>query len=114
MDGVIIVVMQRLHTDDLAGHLIEQGGWTVLEIPAFAETNIIYELGNGKTHTFKAGELLHPARLGQKELDERRTSMGTAPFYAQYQQNPIPPSGNLFDWKWFKTYEIAQSLLKYL
>jgi hypothetical protein len=24
----IIVVMQRLHLDDLVGHLIEQGGWT--------------------------------------------------------------------------------------
>jgi hypothetical protein len=65
--GVIIVVMQRLHVDDLAGHLIEQGGWTVLKIPAIAETDTIYQLGNGKTHTYKAGELLHPERLGQKE-----------------------------------------------
>ena len=66
--GVIIVVMQRLHADDLAGHLIDQGGWTVLKIPAFAETDEVYELGDGKTYTFKTGELLHPARLGQKEL----------------------------------------------
>ena len=93
MDGVIIVVMQRLHVDDLAGHLIEQGGWTVLKIPAIAETDTTYQLGNGKTYTYKAGELLHPARLGQKELDELRSSMGTAAFYAQYQQQPVPPSG---------------------
>ncbi len=86
--GVIIIVMQRLHVDDLAGHLIEQGGWTVLKIPAFAETDAVYELGDGKTYTFKTGELLHPARLGQKQLDERRASMGTAAFYAQYQQAP--------------------------
>jgi predicted phage terminase large subunit-like protein len=105
MEGVIIVVMQRLHVDDLAGHLIGQGGWTVLQIPARAETDTVYHLGNGKTYTYKAGELLHPARLGQKELDELRNNMGTAAFYAQYQQQPIPPSGNLFDWKWFKTYE---------
>jgi predicted phage terminase large subunit-like protein len=100
--GVIIVVMQRLHVDDLAGHLIEQGGWTVLKIPAIAETDAVYQLGNGKTHTYKAGELLHPERLGQKELDERRNSMGTAAFYAQYQQAPIPPAGNIFKWEWFK------------
>ena len=100
--GVIIVVMQRLHVDDLAGHLIEQGGWTVLKIPAIAETDTVYQLGNGKTHTYKAGELLHPARLGQKELDELRNNMGTAAFYAQYQQAPIPPAGNIFKWEWFK------------
>jgi hypothetical protein len=29
----IIVVMQRLHVDDLVGHLIEQGGWTHLNSP---------------------------------------------------------------------------------
>jgi predicted phage terminase large subunit-like protein len=100
--GVIIVVMQRLHVDDLAGHLIEQGGWTVLKIPAFAETETVYQLGNGKTHTYKAGELLHPERLGQKELDELRDTMGTAAFYAQYQQAPIPAAGNIFKWEWFK------------
>jgi predicted phage terminase large subunit-like protein len=100
--GVVIVVMQRHHVDDLAGHLIEQGGWTVLKIPAFAETDTVYQLSNGKTYTYRAGEFLHPARLGQKELDERRNSMGTAAFYAQYQQAPIPPAGNIFKWEWFK------------
>jgi predicted phage terminase large subunit-like protein len=100
--GVVIVVMQRLHVDDLAGHLIEQGGWTVLKIPAFAETDSVYQLSNEKTYTYRAGEFLHPARLGQKEHDERRNSMGTAAFYAQYQQAPIPPAGNIFKWEWFK------------
>ena len=26
----IVVVMQRLHVDDLVGHLVEQGGWNPL------------------------------------------------------------------------------------
>jgi len=102
--GVIILVMQRLHVDDLAGHLIEQGGWTVLKLPARAEVDVAYEIDDGKAYTLKAGELLHPARLGQQELDERRRSMGTAAFYAQYMQEPIPPAGNVFNWAWFKTY----------
>jgi predicted phage terminase large subunit-like protein len=103
--GVVIVVMQRLHVDDLAGHLIEQGGWTILRMPARAEVDIDYEIDYGKIHTFKAGELLHPARLGQKELDERRRTMGTAAFYAQYMQDPVPPAGNLFNWAWFRPYD---------
>ena len=32
VDDAIIVVMQRLHVDDLVGHLLEQGGWTELKV----------------------------------------------------------------------------------
>ena len=35
--GRIALVMTRWHTDDLAGRLIEQGGWRVLRLPALAE-----------------------------------------------------------------------------
>ena len=97
--------MQRLHVDDLAGHLIGKGGWTCLELPARAEADTVYELDDHTTYTFKAGQLLHPARLGEKELEERRHSLGTAAFYAQYMQAPIPPAGGIFKWPWFKRYD---------
>ena len=35
--GAIVLVMQRLHIDDLAGYLMEQGGWEVLSLPAIAD-----------------------------------------------------------------------------
>jgi hypothetical protein len=35
-NGPIVVVMQRLHENDLAGHLLEQGGWEHLDLPAIA------------------------------------------------------------------------------
>jgi hypothetical protein len=41
-EGSIIVVMQRLHPDDLVGHLLEEGGWTHLNLPAIAETECKY------------------------------------------------------------------------
>ena len=37
VNGAIVLVMQRLHIDDLAGYLMEQGGWEVLSLPAIAE-----------------------------------------------------------------------------
>ena len=37
VNGVIIVVMQRLHIDDLTGHLLKQDGWDLLSLPAIAE-----------------------------------------------------------------------------
>src|SRR5215470_4721000 len=45
--GAIVAVMQRLHEDDLAGHLIRQGGWDHLDIPAIAVEDEIIELGHG-------------------------------------------------------------------
>ncbi len=41
----IIVVMQRLHVDDLVGHLLEQGCWTLLKLPAIAQSNETTLLG---------------------------------------------------------------------
>ena len=40
-EGSIIVVMQRLHPDDLVGHLLEQGGWRHLNLPAIAEEETV-------------------------------------------------------------------------
>lgn len=34
--GRIVAVMQRLHEDDLAGHLLQAGGWHHLDLPAIA------------------------------------------------------------------------------
>ena len=35
--GSIVIVMQRLHEDDLVGHVMKQGGWEVVSFPAIAE-----------------------------------------------------------------------------
>lgn len=47
-DGVIILVMQRLHIDDLTAHLLKQDGWEVLSLPAIANSDKTYTLSNGK------------------------------------------------------------------
>ncbi|MEI2679132.1 MAG: hypothetical protein V9G29_15515 [Burkholderiaceae bacterium] len=35
--GAIVIIMQRLHQDDLVGHVLEQGGWDTLVLPAIAD-----------------------------------------------------------------------------
>jgi predicted phage terminase large subunit-like protein len=101
-EGRIILVQQRLHVADLPGQLIEQGNWDILRIPAIADQDLIFEIGNGKTYLFKQGELMHPARLGHAELKERQLALGSHGFSAQYLQDPIPPGGGLFKWEWFE------------
>src|SRR5439155_11418466 len=43
-NGRIIVIMQRLHEDDLVGHLLEKGDWRVLRFPAIADANETYTI----------------------------------------------------------------------
>src|SRR5207253_9693502 len=35
--GCIIIIMQRLHQNDLVGHVLEQEPWNILSLPAIAE-----------------------------------------------------------------------------
>jgi predicted phage terminase large subunit-like protein len=108
----IIVVMQRLHLDDLVGHLIEQGGWTHLNLPAIAEVDELIPLGGGRVHHRRKGEVLHPEREPLAVLDEFKRTMGSLAFAAQYQQQPVPIEGNLVKWSWFRFYDEQPDLLQ--
>jgi predicted phage terminase large subunit-like protein len=105
MTGSIIVVMQRLHPDDLVGHLLEQQGWRHLNLPAIAEQETIIRLSATRNIIRQVGDLLHPEREPRTALDEMKTTMGSMEFSAQYQQAPVPIGGNLIKWSWFRFYE---------
>ena len=104
-EGSIIVVMQRLHPDDLVGHLLEQEGWAHLNLPAVAEEDTTIRLGANRSHSRRVGDLLHPQRESQVALDELKAEMGSMEFAAQYQQTPVPIGGNLIKWSWFKFHD---------
>src|SRR5207249_5768719 len=46
----IVVVMQRVHEDDLVGYLLEQGGFEVLNLPAVAQRTETFALGGGRIY----------------------------------------------------------------
>ncbi|MEL6666936.1 MAG: terminase, partial [Pseudomonadota bacterium] len=48
--GVILVVMQRLHEDDLAGEVIDTGTFEHLNLPSIAIEDQTVSLGRGRTH----------------------------------------------------------------
>ncbi len=104
--GRRVVIMQRVHQNDLVGHLLEQGGWVHLCLPM--------EFGLGPTvHDMKVvsppssihtrdprtreGELLWPERIGDAELTRLKTNMGTYAYAGQMNQNPTPRKGAMFD-----------------
>jgi predicted phage terminase large subunit-like protein len=101
----IVLVMQRVHQDDLAGYLQEQGGFEVLNLPAIAQRNETYFLGDGRTYDRQKGELLHPEHEPVHVLTELKREMGPIAFSAQYQQSPIPPGGTIIKRKWLTPYD---------
>jgi hypothetical protein len=103
--GAIVAVMQRLHEDDLAGHLLRQSGWDHLDLPAIALDDAIIELGHGKTHVRRSGDVLHPARESREALAAIKAEVGSLLFSAQYQQRPVPLEGNLIRRSWFRAYD---------
>jgi predicted phage terminase large subunit-like protein len=106
-EGAIIIIMQRLHADDLVAHLQETESWDVLSLPAIAETDACYDLVTPYGRRIierRAGEVLHPALLSAAALDSLRHSMTEYNFAAQYQQDPQPPSGLIVRRKWLEFY----------
>src|SRR5438132_4963947 len=105
--GAIVIIMQRLHEDDLVGHVLGQEEWEVLSFPAIAEADEQHEIETiwGPRHfTRRRGEALHPAREPLATLDRIRRTIGEYNFAGQYQQTPAPLGGGLVRAEWFKCY----------
>jgi predicted phage terminase large subunit-like protein len=105
--GVIIVVMQRVHLQDLTGYLTENSDeWTVLCLPAIAEVDEQIPIGPGKFYHRLAGEALHPAHEPLTTLENLRRELGSEIFAAQYQQSPVPPGGAMIRRQWLRYYDV--------
>jgi predicted phage terminase large subunit-like protein len=103
--GAIIVVMQRLHEDDLAGKLLRTGEWAHLNLPAIADEDQEVPIGPGVTYLRKQDEVLHPARESLAIYERLKREMGSIAFSAQYQQRPVPLEGNLVKREWLNYYQ---------
>jgi predicted phage terminase large subunit-like protein len=110
-EGRIVLVMQRLHEDDLVGHLLDSFGPNdvrVISFPSVAQEDesftITSPLEGTRTYTRKRGDLLHPEREGHAELNRLREQMGPYNFSAQYLQSPTPLDGGMIKEPWFRRY----------
>jgi hypothetical protein len=107
-EGAIVIVMQRLHEEDLVAHVTgNDEDWEVISLPAIATEASTHRLSDDPTDVYHraAGEVLHAAREPQEILENLRRSMGSLIFSAQYQQAPVPPEGNIVKREWLRRYE---------
>jgi predicted phage terminase large subunit-like protein len=107
--GVIVVVMQRLHEDDLTGHLLEKGGWEHLCLPAIAEEKQFIQIGSFEKER-ESGELLHANREGIGELASIKRELGSYAYAGQYQQQPAPIGGGMFRDEWWRYYDLLPKM----
>lgn len=95
--GAKIIIMQRSHQYDLAGHVLEKGGYEHLMLPMEFEVGRRCATSIGFVDPRKKeGELLTPTRIGRAALDDLKTSLGAYGTAGQLQQRPSAREGNLF------------------
>jgi predicted phage terminase large subunit-like protein len=105
-----VVVMQRVHDRDLAGHLLETGDWHHLCLPEEYEPRVYVKASEAapeiqphdacpiaKDPRRREGELLWPARSGPQENAQDKRELGAYAYAAQFQQRPSPRTGAVFD-----------------
>jgi predicted phage terminase large subunit-like protein len=110
--SVRIVIMQRLHEEDLVGYILEKnklkrdgGTWEQLFIPMeFEQPNaepVPTFLGWTDPRT-ESGELLMPHRFPPAFVSQEKVEKGSAGYAGQYQQAPAPKEGNKFLRHWWR------------
>lgn len=133
--GSFVIIMQRLHDQDLSGHVLAQG-WVHLCLPAeydAAKATVI--LGSvrpttspkdsdpspwGQQRELKIcgyrkqefedprdedGELLWPDRFGPTQIAEKKHEMTSWAYAGQFNQDPVPKDSSMFPVELWKFWE---------
>jgi predicted phage terminase large subunit-like protein len=112
-----IVIMQRLHENDLTGHITRK----IQRASPSRRAHLVFQAkfekeSKVKSHSpfplndprTKEGELLWPERFDAQSIQQLAAdldSTGLGQSHAQLQQDPRPKSGGLFKRAWWKRYE---------
>jgi predicted phage terminase large subunit-like protein len=103
--GAKILIAQRCHESDLSGHVLRQGGYEHLCLPAEYEQPRPATCIGWRDPRVEPGELLCPQRFGPKEIAELKLRLGSYATAGQLQQRPSPAEGGIFKRDWWKYYE---------
>lgn len=105
-----ILIMQRLHESDIAGHLLKKSKtkWTHLSIPMRYEGSPSFDAGRdiGRPELndprTKKGQLLFPQRFTEQSVQALAEDLGEYGFAGQMQQRPVPAGGGIIKKHWWR------------
>jgi predicted phage terminase large subunit-like protein len=97
--GMFIVIMQRLHENDLTGMLLElePNEWEHICLPAEYSENV----KPAHLKDFYINGLLFPQRLNYSVLNGFKIGLGSYGYSGQYSQTPSPADGGILKRDWF-------------
>lgn len=107
--SAIVVVMQRLHENDVSGHILSKDlGYEHLMLPMeFEPDRKCYTSIGFEDPRMKEGELLFPDRFPQDVVERDKKIMGSFAIAGQFQQRPVPRGGGMFSRSWFEVVPAA-------
>jgi predicted phage terminase large subunit-like protein len=108
-----VIILQRSRMDDLAGHVLEQGGWECLSLPTEYEEDQRKTGIGWRDPRREAGELVWPESFGVAAVSEAKRTLGSFAFSAQHQQRPVPASGGIWKKNWFRFYRRVDGPVKF-
>lgn len=106
---VKIVIMQRCHEMDLAGHILHSASehFDHLCLPAEYDAKRIMTVSSidWKDPREVDGELLWPKVFNREKLNYYRKEQGSYAYGAQFLQSPAPPIGGIVHRDWWRFYD---------
>lgn len=110
-----VVIQQRLHTQDMTGHLLGKDGWEHICLPMRYEPGRMKPtcLGFQDPRTVD-GQLLWPELFTEEIVSRLEKTMGLYNAAGQLQQRPVPRGGGMFKREWFTIVEAAPVCQRYI
>jgi len=106
-ESAIIVIMQRLHEEDVSGVILENNlPYCHLMLPMEFDPNRRCETEIGFVDPREDdGELLFPARFPRHVVERDKQVLGPYGYAGQFQQSPSPRGGGIILREWWQLYD---------
>lgn len=101
--GIRIIIMQRLHEDDLTGYLLKNDPENYVHVCLPAEVSKLVKPAHLAQY-YKMG-LLDAIRLSKAILLKFKKVLGGRGYSGQYEQTPTPDEGGIIKKEWFDIVE---------
>lgn len=100
--GAMVVVAQRVHENDLSGHLLRESNYELLCLPARYEGEKNRTSLGWEDPRTEVGDLLWPQRFNERAIRDLEASLGSYGAAGQLQQRPAPAGGGIFKLEWWR------------
>jgi predicted phage terminase large subunit-like protein len=112
--GNMITVGQRLREKDVTGHILELGGWEHVNLPEEYAPSRKCVTSIWEDPRTEEGQLLCPKLLNEADIAKLKKTLGPVDYSAQYDQEPIPPGGYVFEEQYERLFSIDHQSNLYL